>query len=152
FENLNRRASGLVTNTGPQQAWRAPNHPQACAISQTAIADLADKLGMDSYDVFMKNLDKTPRPEVYAEEMKIAAKLIDWKAKWHPSGEGDGPVKQGLGMALHTWGGRAHAATCMLRIHPDGAVESIAGSQDIGTGTRTAIAVVVAETLGLPLS
>ncbi|MEX0725141.1 MAG: xanthine dehydrogenase family protein molybdopterin-binding subunit [Planctomycetaceae bacterium] len=152
FENLNRRATGLVTNTGPQQAWRAPNHPQACALSQTAIADLADKLKMDSYDVFMKNLEQTKRPEVYAEEMKIAAKLIDWKAKWHPSGEGNGPVKQGLGMALHTWGGAAHAATCLLRVHPDGTVESIAGSQDIGTGTRTAIAIVVAETLGLPLS
>ncbi|GIS58215.1 MAG: hypothetical protein CM1200mP2_04400 [Planctomycetaceae bacterium] len=47
----------------------------------------------------------------HAEEMKIGAKLIDWKAKWHAHGKGGGKsVKRGLGMALHRWGGpcRSH--------------------------------------------
>ena len=61
-------------------------------MSQTAVDDIAAKLGVDSYDVFERNLvnveDKT-RAGVYAEEMKIAAKLMDWKAKWHPHGKGD---------------------------------------------------------------
>ena len=154
IDNYKRSATGLSTNTGPQRAWRAPNHPQLCAITDTAIDDLSAKLGMDSYDVFMKNLDKTPRANVYAAEMEIGARLIDWKKKWHLHGKGasKGGVKRGLGMALHTWGGRAHAATCTVKVHPDGTVESFAGSQDIGTGTRTVIAVTLAETFGLPVT
>ncbi|MCA9113891.1 MAG: xanthine dehydrogenase family protein molybdopterin-binding subunit [Planctomycetaceae bacterium] len=153
FENRNRKATGISTNTGPNRAWRAPPHPQLCALTDTAIDDLAAKLGMDSYDVFMKNLKYTPRPEVYAEEMKIGAKLIDWKKNWHLHGKGGGKgaVRRGLGMALHQWGGRAHAANTLVKVHPDGTVETFGGSQDIGTGTRTIIAITVAETFGLPL-
>lgn len=153
--NLRRVATAIKTNTAPVRAWRAPNHPQACAITQTAYDDIAAKLGLDSYDVFERNLasvakDKAP---VYAEEMKIAAKLMDWKAKWHPHGKGQakGSVVTGLGMAIHTWGGGAHNSTCLLKIHPDGGVETSLGSQDLGTGTRTIIAMVVAETFGLPV-
>jgi xanthine dehydrogenase YagR molybdenum-binding subunit len=36
-----------------------------------------------------------------------------------------------------------------VRVHPDGGVEAKLGSQDLGTGTRTVIAIVVAETFGL---
>ncbi|MDA1017378.1 MAG: xanthine dehydrogenase family protein molybdopterin-binding subunit [Planctomycetota bacterium] len=154
FANRNRKATGIKTNCGPNRAWRAPPHPQLCALTDTAIDDVAAKLGMDSLEVFRKNLDKTPRPEVYGPELDIAAKLIDWKKKWHAHGKGagKGPIKQGLGVAIHQWGGRAHAALCTVKVHPDGAVESFGGSQDIGTGTRTAIAIVLAETFGLPLS
>lgn len=154
FPNRNRKATGIKTNCGPNRAWRAPPHPQLCALTDTAIDDVAAKLGKDSYDVFLTNLKYTPRPDVYAGEMKVAAKLMDWKKKWHAHGKGavkDG-VKSGLGMALHMWGGRAHAANCLLKIHPDGGVESNAGSQDLGTGTRTVIAITLAETFGLPVA
>jgi len=149
--NRNRKATGISTNTGPNRAWRAPPHPQLCAVTDTVIDDLAAKMGANSYDIFMKNLDKTPKPDVYAEEMKIGAKLIDWKAKWHAHGKGSGKgaVKRGLGMALHRWGGRAGATTCTVKVHPDGAVETFLGSQDLGTGTRTVIAITLAETFGL---
>ncbi len=149
--NRNRKATGISTNTGPNRAWRAPPHPQLCAVTDTVIDDLAAKMGANSYDIFMKNLDKTPKPDVYAEEMKIGAKLIDWKTKWHAHGKGGGKgaVKRGLGMALHRWGGRAGATTCTVKVHPDGAVETFLGSQDLGTGTRTVIAITLAETFGL---
>lgn len=154
--NRRSRAVRVSTNTGPSRAWRAPNHPQACALSQTAYDDLAAKLGIDSYDVFMRNLDSASnkKADVYRAEMEIAAKLMDWKAKWHPHGKGEakGSIVEGLGMAIHTWGGAGHASNCLLKIHPDGGVGIQLGSQDLGTGTRTAIGIVVAETLGLPLS
>jgi xanthine dehydrogenase YagR molybdenum-binding subunit len=153
--NFRRRVTSVKTNTSPVRAWRAPNHPQACALSQTAIDDIAAKLGLDSYDVFMRNLVNAPkeRAPVYAEEMKIAAKIMDWKAKWHPHGKGgkNGSIVSGLGMAIHTWGGGGHASSCTVKIHPDGGVETFLGSQDLGTGTRTVIALVLAETFGLPV-
>lgn len=154
WKNRRRKATGLITNAGPIRAWRAPNHPQACALTDTVLDDLAAKLGLDSYDVFSKNLDQTDRAELYAAQMKIGADLIGWKEKWHAHGKGTakGPVKQGLGMAIHTWGGQAHAGKCNVKVHQDGSVESISGSQDLGTGTRTAIGIVLAETFGIPLS
>lgn len=160
--NRRRRMTPINTNTGPARAWRAPNHPQACAMTQTAYDDIAAKLGIDSYDVFLRNLPsiKTakngglPLPELYKAEMEVAAKLIGWKEKWHAHGKGDkqGSIVTGLGMALHTWGGGGHSSSCIVKVHPDGGVETSLGSQDIGTGTKTAIAQVVAETFGLPVS
>ncbi|HUY90304.1 MAG TPA: xanthine dehydrogenase family protein molybdopterin-binding subunit [Pirellulales bacterium] len=160
-KNRRRKQTAIVTDTGPDRAWRAPNHPQACAMTQTAYDDIAAKLGIDSYDVFLRNLPSvSPKKgahsmaDTYRQQMEIAAKLIDWKAKWHPHGKGQaqGSIVTGLGMALHTWGGGGHNSTCLLKIHPDGGVETSLGSQDLGTGTRTAIAIVVAETFGLPVS
>jgi len=152
-KNYRRRATTVATNTSQARAWRAPNHPQAAAMTQTALDDLAAKMGKDSYDVFLANLVNVTNElgDLYAEEMKIAARLMDWKNKWHPHGKGagKGSVVEGLGMALHTWGGGANSSSCLLKVHPDGSVQSFCGTQDLGTGTRTVCAQVLADTFGL---
>ena len=56
-----------------------------------------------------------------------------------------------MGVSLHTWGGDPHDGTCAVTIQPDGSVAVKLGSQDLGTGTRTVINIVVAQTLGVPL-
>lgn len=142
---------GIRTNRGGQRAWRAPNHPQGCLITMGAFADAAAALKMDELEFFMKNAQFTDRPEVYQEELKIAADLIGYRAKAHPRGEsGAGPVKRGLGVAIHTWGGRGHDSQCDVTINPDGSVEARVGTQDLGVGTRTVLGQVVGDTLGLP--
>lgn len=156
-KNYRREATGIKCNAGQQRAWRAPNHPQGCLLTQTAVDDLAAKMGADSLDVFRANIEagnvntQHPRPEIYLEELEIGAKIMDWKAKWHPHGKGPskGSVVEGLGLGLHTWAGRANTSSCLLKVHPDGRVESFCGTQDLGTGTRTLCAKVIAETLGL---
>jgi len=156
-ENTRRQQISISTNTGGARAWRAPNHPQGCALTQTAMEDAAAALGMDPIAFFKKNLDIVDRAQhpdaatVYAKELDIAADLIGWSQRWHPRGQGGGgAVKQGLGIAIHSWGGGAHPSSCMLKIRPDGGVETYLGSQDIGTGTKTIIAMAIGETLGLP--
>src|SRR5579862_6399468 len=154
FEIPNQRKNhvAVATNTGPLRAWRAPNHQQACYLTCTAMEDLAAKLKMDPVEFFSKNADLTTRPEVYRAQLKKGAELIEWSKRWHPRGEsGNGPVKRGLGLALHTWGGGGHNSQCRTNIHPDGTVEVELCSQDLGTGTRTIITQVAAETLGLPM-
>ncbi len=156
-ENFRRAAIEIKTNTDRARAWRAPNHPQACVLTQCAYDDVARQLGLNSLEVFERNLQHISNPEkasVYAAQMRRAAELMDWNAKWHPHGKGTaaGSVVTGLGMALHTWGGGGHNSTCNLTIRPDGSVEASLGSQDLGTGTRTVIAICVAETFGLPVS
>jgi xanthine dehydrogenase YagR molybdenum-binding subunit len=143
---------GIRTNRGGQRAWRAPNHPQGCFLTMSAFADMAAALDMDELDFFMKNLQFTDRPKVYEDELKIAADLIGYKSKAHLRGDKTpGPIKRGLGISIHTWGGRGHPSECEVTLNPDGSVEARIGTQDLGVGTRTAIDIVVAETLGLPL-
>lgn len=151
--NVRSKYTATLTNIGPARSWRAPNHPQMALISNGAMEDLAAKLNMDAVDFVLKNIDLAgERAKTYREEFAIASQLIDWKSKWHPRGQGGaGPVKRGLGLSLHTWGGRGNQSNCQVVIHPDGSVETNIGSQDLGTGTRTVVNIVAAETLGLPL-
>jgi xanthine dehydrogenase YagR molybdenum-binding subunit len=142
--------TGVVTNTGPARAWRAPNHPQASYVTCCAMEDLAAKLKMDALELFIKNAGYTARADVYKAQLQKAGELIEWKKYWHQRGDsGAGPVKRGLGIGVATWGGLGHPSGCRTTIHPDGTVELELGSQDLGTGTRTIIAMVAAETLGL---
>ena len=151
--NSSTQHTSVATNTGPARAWRAPDHPQAAALTMCALEDLAAKLNMDPIEFFSKNADLSAgRGKIYREELQKAAELADWQKNWHPRGDKtSGHIKRGMGISIHTWGGRGHNSNCMVSIHPDGSVETTLGSQDLGTGTRTAIAVVAAETLGLPI-
>jgi xanthine dehydrogenase YagR molybdenum-binding subunit len=151
--NQRKSHTAIRNNIGPARAWRAPNHPQACVITMCALDDLAARVNLDPLDFFLKNLVITgPRAENYREEFGIAADLMDWKQKWHPRpAQPASGLVRGVGLSLHTWGGRGHKSDCDLTIQPDGSVEIKLGSQDLGTGTRTCILIVAAETLGLPM-
>ena len=48
----------MRTNFGNQRAMRAPGHPQSCALTEAAMDDLADKLGMDPLEFRLKNLTR----------------------------------------------------------------------------------------------
>jgi xanthine dehydrogenase YagR molybdenum-binding subunit len=151
--NQRKQHTAIVNNIGSARAWRAPGHPQGCAITMTALEDAAAALKMDPLEFFLKNLDMTgARAPIYREELGIAADLIGWKKNWHERGDKTaGPIKRGMGLSLHTWGGLGHPSDCDLTIYPDGSVEMKMGTQDLGTGTRTAVMIIVADTLGLPL-
>jgi xanthine dehydrogenase YagR molybdenum-binding subunit len=155
LEVPNRRSvhTPIACNVGPARAWRAPNHPQAAVITWGPFEDLAAMLERDPYDLIMQNIAMTGvRSNIYKEELQIAADLIQWKQNWHPRGDkAGGAVKRGLGLSLHTWGGRGHNSAGDLTLQPDGSVEIKMGTQDLGVGTRTALSIVVADTLGLPL-
>ncbi|MCU1266121.1 MAG: xanthine dehydrogenase, molybdenum binding subunit apoprotein [Acidobacteria bacterium] len=151
--NQHKQHTAIANNIGPARAWRAPNHPQACLITMSALEDMAAQLNMSPLDFFLKNIDLTgPRAHIYRDELQIASDLIGWDKNWHPRGDKTaGPIKRGLGLSIHTWGGGGHPSDCDITIQPDGSVELKMGTQDLGVGTRTALAIVVADTLGLPL-
>src|SRR3984893_1197261 len=150
--NQRKEHTAIRNNIGPARAWRAPTHPQAALLTICALDDLAAKLNMDPVEFFGKNLDLAkPRQDIYREELAIASDLMDWKQKWHPRRENQSGLVRGVGLSFHTWGGRGHASDCDLTIHPDGSVDLKMGSQDLGTGTRTCILIVAADTLCIPI-
>ena len=61
-------------------------------------------------------------------------------------------MKVGIGFAIARWGGGGNGQCKVeVRIAQDGSVEVLSGTQDLGTGTRTYCASIVAEELGLEL-
>jgi len=155
FEIPNQRKQNIAiaTNQGSARAWRAPNHPQAAAITMAAVEDLAAKMNLDPLDFITRNLEIAGlRAATFREEFPIAAEMMEWKKNWHPRGDKTpGPVKRGLGLSMHTWGGRGHNSDCDLTIHPDGSIEIKMATQDLGTGARTIIIIVAADALGIPM-
>jgi xanthine dehydrogenase YagR molybdenum-binding subunit len=165
--NWKRSHSIAYVNAGTARAMRAPGHPQNCVLTESAVDDLAAKLGIDPLVIRRKNLPpnnpgvkaKDPvawmgrRNDVYNEQLDLAVKLSGWKEKWHPPGQGKGgTVKHGIGMAIHTWGGFAAGGQpneCTVTIGRDGSVTAETSTQDLGTAQRTVTAIVVAEILGL---
>jgi xanthine dehydrogenase YagR molybdenum-binding subunit len=167
--NLKKVNNTVRLNVAQQRAWRAPGHPQSCALTEWPVDDLAAKLGLDPMQLRLKNLPqnsadamaKSPQSltalwnTIWTEEIKIAAKLAEWEKKWHPPGQGPdkGPIKHGIGMAIHTWGGAAGTPNDIsVSINSDGSVLVQSSTQDLGTGERTVLAIVVAEALGLEVN
>ncbi|HGY91621.1 MAG TPA: xanthine dehydrogenase family protein molybdopterin-binding subunit [Planctomycetes bacterium] len=149
FENIDKVEHMVRTNCGQARAMRAPAWPQGVFAMESIIDEAAAKLGMDPVEIRKKN-DTHP---IRIHEYDMGAERIGWKKRRNKKpGAGRGPVKRGLGCASTEWfasGGGGSA--CLVRIHKDGTVEVRNGAQDIGTGTRTVMGMVVAEELGLPL-
>ena len=73
-----------------------------------------------------------------------------------PPGRGpralDRTWKRGVGLASQIWyGGGGPPSYAWVRVGSDGRATVVTAMQDIGTGTRTAMAQIAAEELGLPL-
>jgi xanthine dehydrogenase YagR molybdenum-binding subunit len=154
--NSRRLRTAISFNGGSQRAWRAPGNQAASFLTCCAIEDFAHKIGKDPLEVFKANAhfaQRTGAGDTYIYQLDKAAELAEWKKLWHPRGQGDsGTVKRGMGIGVAAWNGLGHASQCRAVINPDGSVSIQIGSQDLGTGTKTIITQVAAETLGLPMN
>jgi xanthine dehydrogenase YagR molybdenum-binding subunit len=155
--NLKVESYDVFTNAGPAAPLRAPGHSQGAFGIECAADELAEKLGMDPLEVRKKN-EASP---VRLAQFDIGAKEIGWARRNKKAGDmatgGLGPAKgakkRGIGVASGNWYVFASENTsAQVKVHRDGSVEVIAGYQDIGTGSRTAIAAVAAEELGIETS
>jgi xanthine dehydrogenase YagR molybdenum-binding subunit len=152
FPVRRRRHRDVYINAGPQRAFRAPGHPQSCFITEIVMDELADRLRLDPLEFRLRNLPPEQPNQMWGAYFKIGAEKIGW-AKRHPTGDpASGPIKRGMGCAANRWAGAGSPQTrAECSIMPDGSVVTRIGTQDIGTGTRTLVAMITAETMGLPL-
>jgi xanthine dehydrogenase YagR molybdenum-binding subunit len=144
--NLLTEENDVFINAGPGAAFRAPGHPQGCFAFEQAIDELAVKLEMDPLALRDK-IDEHPARRV---ERQIILERTNWRNR-KPAGSDAGPVKRGIGIAQSVWYRFVSMdSSCEVRISRDGSVELMSAVQDLGTGTKTMLAVVVAEELGIP--
>jgi xanthine dehydrogenase YagR molybdenum-binding subunit len=156
--NIKVEEYSVFTNTGASRPTRAPGHVQGTFALEGFLEELANEINLDPLELRKKNyttrnLGDTEIP--YSSKgldkcYQIGAEKIGWKRRNKKPGEGNGKVRRGLGMASQIWWGVGRPGTLAdIKLHPDGSVEAVCGTQDIGCGTRTYMATITAETLGL---
>jgi xanthine dehydrogenase YagR molybdenum-binding subunit len=152
FPNRRRVHTDVYINAGQQRPMRAPGHPQGCFLTEILMDELADRVRMDPVEFRIKNLPEASPNAAWGDYFTQGAKAFGWD-KRHPTGDPNpGPIKNGFGVSAHQWGGGGRAGRAHCDITSDGGVVMRVGTQDIGTGTRTIVAMLTAETLGLPVS
>jgi xanthine dehydrogenase YagR molybdenum-binding subunit len=148
--NVKEEQYDVFTNSGPCAAFRAPGQVQGVFALEQSIDELAERLSMDPL-ALRDIIDTHPTDDAKARraERRVGAEKFGWSARRSP-GSDAGPLKRGVGVAQSQWLSVIHPPTvCEVRITDDGSVEAFSSSQDVGTGTRTILAQVVAEELGL---
>ncbi|RMF58383.1 MAG: xanthine dehydrogenase family protein molybdopterin-binding subunit [Calditrichaeota bacterium] len=145
--NVRHEHHDVYTNAGAARPFRAPGCPQASFAMEQMMDEMAEKLGMDPLQFRLKN-DSNPTRQ---KEWMIGAERFGWHRRKVTPASDPGPIKRGMGLGASIWwpGGRGTKAS--MKIYSDGSVEVFCGTQDLGTGTRTHIAAVAAEELGLEL-
>lgn len=143
--NARVKKSKLAVNAGPATWMRAPGHPVASFGMESILDELAVKLGMDPVEIRLKN---DPH-EIRRREYRIGAEKFGWKDIYRKPGASPGPIKVGVGCAGAGWMSGGEGTQAEVQVNPDGTVEVRCGTQDLGTGSRTVVAVVAAEMLGL---
>jgi xanthine dehydrogenase YagR molybdenum-binding subunit len=151
--NRRRAHKDVFINTGTQRPMRAPGHPQGSFITEIMMDELADLAKMDPIAFRLKNLPPEAPNAMWGSYLKEGADAFGWN-KRHPTGDTTpGSIKTGMGVAIGTWGGGGRGPSLAhCEIASDGSVIMRVGTQDIGTGTRTLVAMVTADALGLQAS
>ncbi len=160
--NVHTELYAVRTNEGPARALRAPGYVEGTFALESAMDMLADRLSIDPVELRLRNYaEKDPvtghdySNKMLREAYQLAAEKIGWASR-SPKGDQSSPLttrKRGLGMASQIWGGGGGPpASAVVKLNPDGSADVVTGVQDIGTGTRTGLAQIAAETLGLPIS
>ena len=158
--NVRSKGQSAYMNAGEERPMRAPGHPQGSWALEQILDALAEKLGMDPLELRLKNLTTVSqaRGDIpytstgFKECLEEGAKAFGWAAaRGRPAA--DGTVVRGVGMAGCTWvaGAGGPPSTAVVKYFADGSVNLNMGASDIGTGTKTVMAMVVAEELGVPV-
>ncbi|HEY5118146.1 MAG TPA: xanthine dehydrogenase family protein molybdopterin-binding subunit [Anaerolineales bacterium] len=160
--NVRTELSDLYTNACPSRPFRAPGHPQGAWALEQMMDALAEGIGMDPVELRLKNIPavsqaRTGNPPYtstgFRQCLTDGAKSFGWREVRSAiaSSNKDRNWRKGVGMAGGMWvvGGGGPPATIIVKLFADGSVSLNMGASDIGTGTRTVMALVVSEELGV---
>src|SRR5260370_20403947 len=112
--------------------------------------ELADRVKMDPLEFRIKNAPPIAPNAQWIKYFQEGAKRFGWDKRHQTGDTTRGPIKTGIGVSAHLWGGAGRGSQAHVDLHPDGSVGVKCGTHDLGTGTRTLVAIVAAETLGRP--
>lgn len=142
----------VVVNKPRTAAYRAPGGTNAAFASESVLDELAEKLGIDPLEFRLMNAARqgtrraegTPYGKIGMEET-VRAALNSPHYQTPLTGK-----NRGRGVACGYWGNFGGKSAASASLNPDGTISLLEGSVDIG-GSRTAIAMQLAETLEIPV-
>lgn len=141
----------VVSNRAKVAAYRAPGAPIASFAVESALDELARKLGIDPIALREKNAARDGTKTHYGPTHRDIGFVQTLEAaKTHPHWKAPLGADQGRGFACGFWfniGGESSAA---VHVAEDGSVVVTSGNPDIG-GSRASIGMMVAEVLGIPV-
>jgi CO/xanthine dehydrogenase Mo-binding subunit len=155
--NVRTVTHGAKVNTPPMKAFRAPGFVEGTFGLECILDELAGKLGLDPLEVRRLNYAHSDtsddRPFSSKNLMECYRRAAPhWARRFDVRARSTDVVKRGVGMASQIWyGGGGPPSYAWIRVGSDGRANVVTAMQDIGTGTRTAMAQIAAEELGIPL-
>ncbi len=158
-ENVKVEETNVFMNAGTARPMRAPGFPQCSWALEQMMDTLAEHIGMDPVDFRLKNIptvSQVRRNMPFTSDglkscITEGAKAFGW-SEAKAQREKTGTIRRGVGMAAGMWGYEGSAvSTAIIKLFADGSVNLNLGASDIGTGTKTVMAMVAAEELGVPV-
>lgn len=150
----------VYTNRQASGAYRGYGATQGTFAVESAVNELAEKLGMDPTLLRDINMVKQgmQMPAYYNEIanscaldrcMDTCRKIFDWNAKYPVRDMGNGKVRcAGVAMSMQGSGvSNVDVGSATLRLGDDGTYNLIIGAADMGTGCDTTLAQIAAEVL-----
>ena len=150
----------VYTNTMSAGAYRGYGATQGIFAVESAVTELAEKMGMDPVKLRETNLVKEGQvmPAYYNEIntscaldrcLERAKEMIGWDEKYPAVDCGNGKVR-GVGVAMAMQGSGISAidtASVSIKVNDDGFYTLMIGATDMGTGCDTVLSQMAAECL-----
>jgi CO/xanthine dehydrogenase Mo-binding subunit len=146
--------SAVYTNTVPAGSMRSIGGPQTVWALECHMDSIAQRLGIDPLEFRLKNLLHR------GEELRSGARPIDadlaMGTRRAAEGIGWGRLRTEKGRAVGIAVGVSDSeampvSTALVRLLADGSVMVLAGSTEVGQGTRTVLSQIAAEELAVPV-
>jgi xanthine dehydrogenase YagR molybdenum-binding subunit len=156
-DNVRTVEHGAKLNTPPMLAFRAPGFVEGTFGLECLLDEVAAKLDLDPLEMRRLNYADS---DVDAGRSYSSKNLMEcyrraephWERRHDVRARSEGSWRRGVGLASQVWyGGGGPPSYAWVRVGSDGHAAVVTAMQDIGTGTRTAMAQIAAEELGLPL-
>ncbi len=157
--NVRTEQIAVYTNTGPAVAFRAPGHVEAAFALEQAMDELARALDMDPVELRRRNYadedQLEEKPLTLPEGLRLSYDRVTEAFGWGErlAQASSSTKRRGVGFAAHDWAGGSGdpPGYAWIELNADGTADVVTGTQDIGSGTRTGLAQVAAEELGVAL-
>jgi CO/xanthine dehydrogenase Mo-binding subunit len=160
--NSRIRCAVVYTNKNYGGSVRGFGNPQATFAIEQQMEEVADALGMDPMDLRLRNAnqsgDVTPQGmEITSCGLSECLQIVRDQSGWDERRGRMRDRHRGLGAAalLHVGGGAriysSDGCGAMVKVDDSGQVTLISGSSELGQGSETALAMIVAEEMCVPL-
>lgn len=150
----------VYTNRMSSGAYRGYGATQGCFAVESAVNELAAKLGMDPLEIRLKNMvrEGDVMPAYYGEQTNSCAldrcllrakDLMKWDEKYPYRDMGNGKVRSvGVAMTMQGSGiSGVDVGSATLKLNDEGFYTLLIGSADMGTGCDTILAQIAADCL-----